>query len=71
MSVMTVAEIVRDAAKEHLGSKADIKLVENPRSGEAAVEEFDVDIFQTKKILNWPDNKDIEEYINISLLVAK
>ena len=53
MSVMEVAEIVREAALEERGINVDVELVENPRSGETMVEEFGVDTSKAKNKLRW------------------
>ena len=60
MSVMAVAEIVRDAATETLESEIDVKLVENPRSAEAMVEEFRVDTSKANEILDWAPTESIK-----------
>jgi UDP-glucose 4-epimerase len=53
LSVISVAEIVRDAASELQEVDVDIELVENPRDGETMVEEFSVDISKAKEIIGW------------------
>jgi UDP-glucose 4-epimerase len=63
MSVMTLAEIVRDTAAEVLGIDADIDLVENPRTGETMVEEFSVDISAARNQLNWEPTKTVQESV--------
>ena len=63
MSVMTVAEIVRNAAEEELGTEIDVDLIENPRSAETMVEEFSVDISKAKSVLGWKPNKTVAESV--------
>ncbi|KOX96002.1 NAD-dependent epimerase/dehydratase family protein [Halorubrum tropicale] len=53
MSVMEVAEIVREVAREERGIEVDVELVENPRSAETMVEEFGVDISAAHETLGW------------------
>ena len=53
MSVMSVAEVVREAAADELGIEVDVELIENPRAAETMVEEFGVDISQTQNSLSW------------------
>jgi UDP-glucose 4-epimerase len=59
MSIMTVAETVRDVAEETLGTEIDVKLVENPRSAEAMVEEFSVDTSKARETLDWAPTQSI------------
>ena len=42
-----------DVARAGRGIEVDIELVENPRSGEAMVEEFGVDISKARDVLGW------------------
>jgi len=67
MSVMRVAEIVREAASEERGIDIDVELVENPRSGETMVEEFGVDISGARELLGWEPNESVEESVGILL----
>ena len=53
MSVISVAETVREAASELLDTDVDIEFVENPRGGETMVEEFSVDISKAQEVLGW------------------
>ncbi|MDB2250571.1 NAD-dependent epimerase/dehydratase family protein [Halorubrum ezzemoulense] len=58
MSVVEVAGIVREAVLEECEIEPEIELVENPRAGETMVDEFEVEISQTKQRLNWvPKNR--------------
>ena len=63
MSVMEVAEIVREAASEEREIDVDVELVENPRSAETMVEEFGVDISGARKTLDWRPEEDIENSV--------
>jgi UDP-glucose 4-epimerase len=60
MSVMAVAEVVRDAAEDDLNRAIDIRLVENPRAAETMVEEFSVDTSQARQKLGWVPTKSVE-----------
>jgi UDP-glucose 4-epimerase len=60
MSVMTVAEIVREVTEEKLGTEIDVELVKNPRSAEAMVEEFAVDTSRAAETLDWATTKSIK-----------
>jgi UDP-glucose 4-epimerase len=53
MSVMEVAEIVREAASGVHGIDVDVGLVENPRSAETMVEEFGVDTSVANEQIGW------------------
>ncbi|OYR61623.1 oxidoreductase [Halorubrum ezzemoulense] len=58
LSVMRVAGIVREVAREERGIDVDVELVENPRSAETMVEEFGVDISETRRHIGWePDER--------------
>ena len=63
LSVMHVAEIVREAAGEECGIDVDVELVENPRSGETMVEEFEVDITSTREDLGWVIQEKVERSV--------
>jgi len=63
MSVMRVAEIVREAASEERGIDIDVELVENPRSGETMVEEFGVDISGARSRLGWEPGESVERTV--------
>ncbi|OYR68911.1 oxidoreductase [Halorubrum ezzemoulense] len=63
MSVMEVAEIVREAALEEHGIEVDVQLVENPRSAETMVEKFGVDISAASNVLEW----EIQERVDTSV----
>jgi UDP-glucose 4-epimerase len=63
MSVMEVAEIVRDTAGKWSGTTTDIEIVENPRSGETMVEEFSVDISSARDVLGWSPTKSVEKSV--------
>ena len=63
MSVMSVAEIVRETTAEEFGINVDINLVENPRAGETMVKEFGVDTSQAREILDWTPTESIRESV--------
>jgi UDP-glucose 4-epimerase len=63
LSVMSVAETVRECAREKRGLDVDIELVENPRAGETMVEEFSVDISRVRERLGWEPQEDVSESI--------
>ena len=63
LSVMEVAELIQQRAREEHGIEVEIELVENPRSGETMVEEFGVDISKMKKQNDWEPQEGIEESI--------
>jgi UDP-glucose 4-epimerase len=56
MSVIQVANIVREVSREVRGTHVEVELVNNPRGGETMVEEFGVDISMATQRLGWyPD----------------
>jgi UDP-glucose 4-epimerase len=59
MSVMEVAEIVRNAADDVLEVDVDINLVKNPRGNETVVNRFDVDTSTTKRMINWKTKESV------------
>ncbi|WP_049911018.1 NAD-dependent epimerase/dehydratase family protein [Halorubrum coriense] len=63
MSVMEVAEIVRKEAEEELGAETDIQLVNNPRSSETVVDQFEVDISRAAQKLNWKPSENIKSSV--------
>jgi UDP-glucose 4-epimerase len=63
LSVISVAEIVLDAASELLETDVDIKLVENPRGGETMVEEFSVDISKAKETIGWEPTETVADSV--------
>lgn len=63
LSVISVAEIVRDAASELQEVDVDIELVENPRDGETMVEEFSVDISKAKEIIGWEPTETVADSV--------
>ncbi|MFB6191943.1 MAG: NAD-dependent epimerase/dehydratase family protein [Haloarculaceae archaeon] len=62
-SVMTVAELVRDVAREVAGVDTEVRLVENPRGNETLVGEFGVDTSRTREELGWEPERGVEETI--------
>ena len=63
LSVMRVAEIVQEVAREERGIDVDVELVENPRSAETMVEEFEVVISNTQNRVGWKPNERVRESI--------
>jgi len=63
MSVMEVAEIVREVAHEEREIDVDVELVENPRSAETMVEEFGVDISAAGERLGWAPSESVNESV--------
>ncbi|WP_435196404.1 NAD-dependent epimerase/dehydratase family protein [Natronomonas sp. EA1] len=61
--VMEVAELVQSIAGEELGVDVEVKLVENPRSGETMVEEFGVDTSAVRDRLGWESKQSVQESI--------
>ncbi|TKX47753.1 NAD(P)-dependent oxidoreductase [Halorubrum sp. SD690R] len=64
LSVMRVAEIVREVAREEQGIDVDIELVENPRSAETMVEEFGVDTSGAHEELGWERKENIRRSVS-------
>ncbi|WP_430504742.1 NAD-dependent epimerase/dehydratase family protein [Haloparvum sp. PAK95] len=62
-SVMDVAKTVEDVAADVADIDADVELVENPREGEAMVEEFAVDTSRAEAELGWTPERTVEETI--------
>ncbi|NUB93222.1 NAD-dependent epimerase/dehydratase family protein [Haloterrigena sp. SYSU A121-1] len=62
-SVMAVAETVRALARDELGVSVDVKLVENPRSGETMVEDFAVDTSTAEEQLQWTVTQTINDSV--------
>jgi len=67
MSVMEVAEIVREAASAERRIDVDVELVENPRSAETMVEEFGVDISAAEERLGWEPARKCERVSTASI----
>jgi len=63
MSVLSVAEVVREAAADELRTEVDVTLVKNPRAGETMVEEFGVDISVANAVLGWEPEQSIRESV--------
>jgi UDP-glucose 4-epimerase len=61
--VMSVADTVATLARAELGVEPEVKLVENPRSGETMVEEFAVDTSKTRRELGWQPTHTVEESV--------
>ena len=64
LSVMRVAEIVREVADKELGLAVDVELIENPRVGETMVQEFGVDVSAARKKLGWKRTKSVRQSIS-------
>ncbi|WP_276254277.1 NAD-dependent epimerase/dehydratase family protein [Halomontanus rarus] len=62
-SVMSVAETVRELAREELGVDVDVTLVENPRGNETLVEDFTVDISKARTELDWEPRHTVAESV--------
>jgi nucleoside-diphosphate-sugar epimerase len=62
-SVQTVGELVQSVASEEAGIDTEVRLVENPRSGETLVDQFTVDTSRTKSELGWEPTRTVEETI--------
>ncbi len=63
-SVMEVAELVQSIAGEEAGVNVDVKLVENPRSSETLVSEFEVDTSLARRELGWNSTQTVEASIS-------
>jgi UDP-glucose 4-epimerase len=66
-SVMEVAETIAQFAEEEIGVNPEVLLVENPRNGEAVVEEFTVDTSRIREDLGWKPEHTVEESIRTLL----
>ena len=62
-SVMAVAELVQEIAAEEADIETEVSLVENPRSGETLVSEFEVDTTKARDELGWEATHSVEESI--------
>lgn len=62
-SVQSVGELVQTIASEEADIETEVKLVENPRSGETLVDQFTVDTSRTKAELGWEPTHGVEETI--------
>jgi len=63
MSVMEVAEIVREEAEMELAEEPEIQLVENPRSSETTVDQFEVDISRAEQKLDWKPSESVKSSV--------
>lgn len=66
-SVMQVAETITQFAEEEIGVTPEVMLVDNPRTGEAVVEEFAVDTSRIREDLGWEPEYTVEESIRALL----
>ena len=62
-SVQVVGELVQSIASEEAGINTEVRLVENPRSGETLIDQFTVDTSRTKSELGWEPTRTVEETI--------
>jgi nucleoside-diphosphate-sugar epimerase len=62
-SVQAVGELVQSIASQEAGIDTEVRLVENPRSGETLVDQFTVDTSRTKSELGWEPTRTVEETI--------
>ncbi|OYR82588.1 oxidoreductase [Halorubrum sp. C191] len=63
MSVMELAEIVREGTREERDINVDVELVQNPRSAETMVEEFGVDVSAAREELGWENRERVNKSI--------
>ena len=59
-SVMTVAELVREIVADEHGEEVDVTLVENPRTAETLVDDFEIDTSRVRDELGWEATRSIE-----------
>ena len=59
-SVMTVAELVREIVADEHGEGVDVTLVENPRTAETLVDDFEIDTSRVRNELGWEATRSIE-----------
>ena len=59
-SVMTVAELVREIVADEHGEGVDVTLVENPRTAETLVDDFEIDTSRVRDELGWEATRSIE-----------
>ncbi|MDZ7746838.1 MAG: NAD(P)-dependent oxidoreductase [Halobacteriales archaeon] len=62
-SVMTIAELVAELAREERDLDPEIRLVENPREAETLVDEFTVDTTAVHETLGWEPHHTVEATI--------
>jgi UDP-glucose 4-epimerase len=58
--VMAVAELVQELAVDVQGLDVGVALVENPRSAETLVDEFEVDTTAIEEVLGWSPSQSVE-----------
>ena len=68
VDVRTIAEAVQRIAGEVADLSPSVELVENPRSGEATVEQFSVDTAKTNEELGWAPTYTVEETIRRQII---
>ena len=59
MSVIEVAEIVRQVTLEERGIDVDVELIDNPRSAETVVKEFGVNTSAARQCIGWEQRKTV------------
>ena len=59
-SVMAVAELVREIVADEHGEGVDVTLVENPRTAETLVDDFEIDTSRVRDELGWEATRSIE-----------
>jgi UDP-glucose 4-epimerase len=62
-SVMEMAELVAEIAREKRGVEPPVELVENPRGNETLVKDFSVDTSRTREILGWEPRETVAETV--------
>ncbi|MFD1514567.1 NAD-dependent epimerase/dehydratase family protein [Halomarina rubra] len=62
-SVLDVAELVQQYAREERGVDVDVVMRENPRSGETLVDSFEVDWSAARDRLGWEPRESVEDSI--------
>ncbi len=66
-SVMAVAELVAELAREERGLEPEVRLVENPRGNETLVEAFGVDTAAAREDLGWEPTESVRETVRALL----
>lgn len=60
-SITELAEIVQDVSEKETGFSPEMRLVENPRNGEAFMDRFDVDISETTSLIGYGPRYSLEK----------
>ncbi|GKZ14666.1 NAD(P)-dependent oxidoreductase [Haladaptatus sp. T7] len=61
--VLSLAELVQRTVADETGRSPDIELIENPRSNETLVTDFDVDTTRAERELGWQPDRSIRETV--------